>query len=91
MLALASAKPVVLPDFWLNYFRMMTGTGPCPDPAKFMPPIEDTSVLKTRKACLPNVARKTLFVDKKFIFSTLQSFNAFKTVIESAGNLTLKL
>lgn len=89
MCALASAKPIVLPEFWQAYARMMTGKDPVPEPANYMPPLEDSKFLKTRISCLPNQARKTLFVDKQFVFSSTQSYKSFKTVIEAAGNLSV--
>lgn len=91
MCALASAKPIVLPEFWQHYAGMMTGKEPCPDPVKFMPPLEDRGSLGSRKGCLPNLARKTIFVNKIFIFSNSQSYNAYKTVVELAGGKALKM
>lgn len=65
---------------------MTKGQAEVPNPENFIPAMNDKKLLSEKtNLCLPNVLRKTLFKDKTFVFPSTSSYEAFKNVVEMAG------
>jgi len=85
--ALADGKPIVSLKFWQKMEEAVSSHSALPKIEDHQPPIEEEELKKQTKpdTLLPSKDRKTLFKGLIFVFSTEDSKNKLKPLVECAG------
>ncbi|XP_045134401.1 nibrin-like isoform X2 [Portunus trituberculatus] len=68
--ALAAGRSIVLPEFFTKLVDAIINKAPHPNPAEFLPSVEDTSVSSAGGSFVPDPNRSTIFAGLTFLFPT---------------------
>ncbi|KAG8224049.1 hypothetical protein J437_LFUL001126 [Ladona fulva] len=83
--ALASAVPIVTPEYWTSFKEAIEQKKLPPDPEKFVPPLKEAILNKNKVSFAVNKERKKVFAGKVFVFPTEKQMKKYRTLISAAG------
>ncbi|CAB3253464.1 unnamed protein product [Arctia plantaginis] len=91
VLALVQGSHIVTTDFWENLLESVNKFSAIPDPQKFIPAVMESTLNKEVVSFSPDVQRKSIFKDKKFIFFSRRQYDMYKPVLCRSGASPLLL
>ncbi|CAB3224132.1 unnamed protein product [Arctia plantaginis] len=91
VLALVQGSHIVTTDFWENLLESVNKFSAIPDPQKFIPAVIESTLNKEVVSFSPDVQRKSIFKDKKFIFFSRRQYDMYKPVLCRSGASPLLL
>ncbi|XP_028392471.1 nibrin-like isoform X2 [Dendronephthya gigantea] len=87
--ALASCHPIVTQSFFDDLIQAIDSKTDMPCPEKYMPPIKEDLIDTKVVSFHPNVARKSIFVEKLFVFLEKKQYKRLEQAISLAGGQSL--
>lgn len=91
VLALVQGSHIVTTDFWTNLLKSITNFSALPDPHNFIPAVMESTLNKEVVSFAPDIHRRSIFKDKKFIFFSRRQYEMYKPVLSRSGALPLLL
>ncbi|XP_071449405.1 nibrin [Hetaerina americana] len=83
--ALASATPIVTPEYWEKFKEAIDGQKVPPNCDQFIPPLKELILNRNRVSFAVNETRKQLFSGKIFVFSSEKQMKKYKSIVIAAG------
>lgn len=93
MRGLIFAKPIVTVEYFESWVNALdcNPASPVPDLHQFIPPLDSSLAQVDKGLFLPNIARRSVFAGKTFVFPTTDQFENMSIPVEMAGGKALPI